>query len=542
MTVEFNVAQPGSYGEYLTRHDLRDTFELAFVPDIRELIGPVPEIFRNGGEVPPGTVKDYCYNFEGPFAGLEVAAINLRAVSEQLSPLEADIVTAFQAMFVKKDEIDERLTNLRRDIGVAAEIAGKEYSATLACLSHRHFTQALATLPPVCESAKTQISSRDIEYLRGRLLAGLPGHPQSALLVNLDAAETAFIAAANATKERSETVAAWIGAGRAAYARGQRQKAEQHYRAALALQECGEAWFQLARLRLHARDRSRARVFLAMAFVVHWSFALRAACDPMLMRRRFLLKGCIRMATRWTRQQARDALAAARADLEFLEEVQDPAFGLNRFPALTAIRNELDAIGKVPRGRTLKSAFELRKRCARASAAVARLAADYCALLAQAENEIVMRDVELAAPRPPAAIARSIADHLEAILEMPVVLVACLAFAVAWDALDAHLHVAVRISALVAGLGATVMAGLAPLGFARDWLFDKLVPPAAAWQERALERERLRLESRRRQNEIALIDRFAKLAQRFGVTRALPQAVEPIPDAAPAPLEQRLAS
>ncbi len=85
------------------------------------------------------------------------------------------------------------------------------YEAARTLMQAERFAEALAALG-------TSDDDHRIDYLRGVLLAGIPGQPRSAALIDLRAAEDAFVSATHKASFRhaAETAQCFIGAAKAA--------------------------------------------------------------------------------------------------------------------------------------------------------------------------------------------------------------------------------------------------------------------------------------------------------------------------------------
>ena len=285
MEVEFTFQRRQSYKDYLAQQHLKENFDVAVLKGIRGLVGSIEEIFKKNTDELTGALRDIRYFIDRTNAYFEIISLNLWQIAKSRRRVSASVEGGFQALFVKGDEHSPALAHLRSPEEAApvpaADWATAQYQAALDLLGASHYREALEVVRLTLAGTDQRpacTSDHRLHYLHGVLLSGAPGEQKSIELVDLAAAEQAFLTAAHATPHAQPTAAAlaYVGAGKAAYAQGRLDHAEQHYRAALAVTEhCGEAKYQMARLQTHAKDLHGVQMFLRTAFDIHWSFPSR---------------------------------------------------------------------------------------------------------------------------------------------------------------------------------------------------------------------------------------------------------------------------
>ena len=253
-------------------------------------------------------------------------------------------------------------------------------------------------------------SDHRLHYLHGVLLSGAPGERKSIEVVDLAASEQAFLAAAGTTprEQPMATALAYVGAGKAAYAQGRLKRAEQHYRAALAVAaQCGEANYQMARLRMHAKDHAGVQKFLGTAFDIHWSFALRAASEVLYFTRSALLEKCVVATTSRLVSEARRRIDTLIAGVRFLKEREDSDYAVEAIGGIDFVATSIRSVQAPMHTAGLKNAFHARKEMAATSRKLTEFAHDYCLLLRNLESLIVIRQTRHERGLQSRAIARS---------------------------------------------------------------------------------------------------------------------------------------
>jgi tetratricopeptide (TPR) repeat protein len=510
MSLEFTYTGPSSYRTYLAGLDLRDKIDIAVAKPVRAAVGAAAEIYGGDRPLLRAAVRDL--HFGGPDGPCEVLTVQLSEACAALDPA-ADVVGGFQALF------DEDAPRLRRadESGEAARLLAR--MAEL--IGRQHFAEALAfvNVVPVRHPAIWADDSR-FAWLRARLLAGIPGQPNSVAVLDLPYAERAFleIAARTADVSSAEAAAALVAAGKCAYAEGRFKTAEAHCRSALDRDPgAAEACYQLARLRRHAGDTEAVRETLAIAFGMAYGYALRAASDPLFRSDVRLLRDCAWAATGRAAAATRAALGESLARLHVLVRDADRDFPAVGLPGFAPSRDEIVARVGEPLAPTLRKALRQRKAAQATGAPLRQLARDYCALLRRNEETIARRGVERRAARDPDRVARWLTRAAEASLVG--VLIAVVAgtfdFAAAapfpaWDT---------TASASTLGLAVVVfhLWLLMHTSFLRRrtrTLFERAVAAVQAQSRARFER---RLPDRIERNRQRLLERIGRIERIFGI-------------------------
>lgn len=334
--------------------------------------------------------------------------VNLTCARAALDPVAGDVVAGFHVLFAE----DAPQTRAAAEEGEAGQLLAR--LAELA--GHQDFAEALRLVNGVL-AKNPALCSHDTRFawLRGALLAGIAGQPKSVAVLDLAAAERAFVEiSAQAGRDRSGA-AALVAAGKCAYADGRFRQAGTHRRAALK-QDPGaaEAHYQLARLRRHAGDMRAVRKNLVLSFGIGYGYALRAASDPLFGADAGLLRRCVKTAVRRATAATRDTLAGGLARLRFLVRHADPDFPAASLARFASTRDAIVSLAAEPSPATLRKALRGRTTARATCAPVTRLAEDYCALLRRNEETIVRRDAEWQAARDPSQVARWLTRGMEA--------------------------------------------------------------------------------------------------------------------------------
>ena len=408
MSIDFVYTGPSSYRIYLAGVYQRDKIDIAIAKRVRAAVGSVEEIYGRDRVALREAMRDFRYG--GADEPCEVLTVNLTYACAALGPVAGDVVGGFHALF---DEDPPRP-------GAAEDDEAARLLARLTEFTGRqHFAEALAFVNAVLvEYPAVCAGDSRFEWLRAMLLAGVAGQPKSVATLDLPAAESAFLGiAARAERDRpAESAAALVAAGKCAYAAGRFKDADTHYWSALDRDPtAAEAYYQMARLRRHAGDLRAVRESLTLAFGVDYSYALRAASDPLFGADVDLVRDCALAATHEAATASRRTLAEGRARLRFLARHADrdhPAAALDRF---APTRDEIVALGRAPAATTLRKVLLQRKAAYATRAPAMRLAQDYCTLLRQNEEAIATRGVEQRRARPaPARVARWLTSATEA--------------------------------------------------------------------------------------------------------------------------------
>ena len=409
MSVDFTYTGPSSYRTYLAGTYQREKLDVAIAKPVRAAVGSVTEIYGSERPALREALRDFRYG--RPDEPCEVLTVTLHYACAALDPVIADVIAGFHALF------DEDAPQPR---AAAEEGDAERLLARVAALTGRQqFAEALRFVNAVfVEYPAVCAQDSRFEWLRAALLAGIAGQPKSVEVLDLPAAERAFLKiAARAERARpAEAAAALVAAGKCPYAAGRFKDAEAHYWGALDRDPtAAEAYYQLARSRRHAGDMRAVRESLILAFGIKHCYALRAASDPLFRADVDLLRACAVEAARNAAKATRDTIDEGLARLRFLARHADrdfPAASIERF---APIRDEILALAGVPAATTLRKVLLQRKAACATRAPVMRLAQDYCALLRRNEEAIAHRGVERRrATRDPSRVARWLTRATEA--------------------------------------------------------------------------------------------------------------------------------
>jgi tetratricopeptide (TPR) repeat protein len=385
MSVDFLYTDTSSYRTYLAGIHQREKIDIVIAKPVRAAVGSVEDIYGSEHAPLKDALRDFRYGH--PDSPYEVLTVNLHYACAALDPIAADVVSGFQSLF--DDDLPVR--QAAADPGEAdhlteriAALAGRQQYAD----ALRFVNAVLVEYPTICAE------DRRFEWLRATLLAGIAGQPKSAAVVDLNAAERAFLKlAARAGCDRpAESAAALVAAGRCAYAGGRFSDAQAHYGGALERDpHAAEAHYQLARLGRHAGKLSLARECLVRACGIKFSFALRAASDPLFRQDVDLVRASVVAAARRAAAAARAMLREGLGLLRFLVRNSDRDFPAARLAGFAAARDGIATLAGEPAARTLRSALLQRQTAATTRPPVVRLAQDYCDLLRANEDAIALR-------------------------------------------------------------------------------------------------------------------------------------------------------
>jgi tetratricopeptide (TPR) repeat protein len=496
MAVDFTYSPRESYRDYLGRTYLRQKIDLVLSKQVRTAIGSVAELFF-GGDSKHNAIRDYQYG--GPDDRHEILTVQMYHVCATLGPLAGDLVTGFHALF------DDHTPAPPNPAGPIAD--------ALALVADQRYDEALAALGQADAGDDPRI-----DQLRAMLLGGIPGQPKSAGILDLPAAEHAYVSAARKAEATRpvEAVRALVAAGRCAYADGRFDDAAHYFGLALDRDpRSGEANYQMARLRMHAGEMSRVRDFLVLAFRASFSYALRAAGDQLFRQDPELVEDCVALATKRIVSDIRSRIAGYADLIQTLRRDGDPEFGLARLERLPDVLEQFEALKAVPEPVTLKRALCLEKRVLAFNEPLQRVARDYCVILRKAEVAVSVRGVE--EPAPPDHTAR--AHHICDVATATVMAIAAAATGASLAAIfltRAELAVEIAVVSIVA-LIAAVAVRLEPAAHAElCWFIERRwVVPRAKRQAERDERARRRMVDDNRANHRARVNR---IAARFGIS------------------------
>ncbi len=389
MAMDFAYSGPRSYRAHLAGLHQREKIDVAVATRVRAVLGSIAEIYGGKNPVLQEALRDFRY--PRPGESFETLTLHLHYACTAADPVAGGLADGFHLLFD-----DEAARHRPRASGEAEPLIAKIAALT----ARQQFGEALRFVNAVLVEYPA-LCAQDLcfERLRAALLAGVPGQPKSAQLVDLPAAERAwFNLALKAGRERpAEAAAAFVGAGKCAYAAGRLTDAERHYCAALdRAPRSGEANYQMARLRMHEGNQRAVRDFLILAFQAHFCFALRAAGDALFRGDVALVRSCAIAATRRTAHEMKVELARFLAALKFLAHNSDHDHPADQLAGFASTRAEIARLAGQRAATTLKHVLSQKKEADAQWPPVARLAGDYCALLRAQEEQIVRRGI---APR-----------------------------------------------------------------------------------------------------------------------------------------------
>ncbi|HEY2136190.1 MAG TPA: tetratricopeptide repeat protein, partial [Xanthobacteraceae bacterium] len=387
MSVDFTYLDASSYRAYLAGLHVREKIDIAIDKTVRARVGSEEEIYGREHTALREALRDFRYG--RPDETCEVLTLNLLYACAAADPAVGDVVDGFHVLF----DGDAAISEGAQPSGEPD--ADRHFERIARLMACQKYVDALQVVNAVLTEYPT-LCGADPRFarLRAVLLAGIAGQPKSAATIDLPAAELAFLDIAARATSTDAAVAAWIAAGKCAYADGRFADAGGHYCAALDRDpHTGEANYQMARLRLHAGRKRAARKFLMRAFAARFSYTLRAASDPVFRADIDLVRACVVAATRHGRRAARDALAKGLARLRFLARHGDRDHPAEALTGFAPARSALAALAREPAATTLKQALFRQKTVDAALAPVGRIARDYCDVLRANEDRIALRGV-----------------------------------------------------------------------------------------------------------------------------------------------------
>ena len=306
MSVDFIYTDASSYRAYLAGLHQREKLDIAIAKAVRAAVGAVAEIYGADRPLLREALRDFRY---APDAAREVITVNLYYACAALDPVAGDVVRAFQSLF---DDDAAQIAEPAHGGSAGASGAEQLLARVRALAARQQFAEALRLVSAILvEYPAACARDRRFEWLRAALLAGIPGQPKSAAMVDLPAAERALLQIAKRAGGgcAEEAAAALVEAGRCAYADGRFADAKTHYGRALEHDPgAAEAHYQIARLARHA-GRSRAARDVARRSRSASSSAMRCALPAI---RCFAPTSSSCAPARWQRPVARRARRAIR--------------------------------------------------------------------------------------------------------------------------------------------------------------------------------------------------------------------------------------
>ncbi len=383
-----------SYREFVEHQYLKRNIDLVVQKNIRELVGSVEEIYERNAIALRSEIED---GVQQTNHNLETITLNLEDIADTLDVINSNVVSGFQALFVKADEINSSLSHLNRSVEALIDIA--RTPAQTWALNQFDIARDLMRrklFPETLEAVNLAINGNSLNtgykfdhrfhQLRGTILLGIPGEPDSTEILDLKAAEEAFVAAARYARSDypMEAALAYVGAGKAAYADERLKDAEKNYLEALGLNQlCGEANYQLSRLRMHAGDTAQMEEYLARALNIHWSFALRAANDAVFESHVDFVQACIVKVSKRIESEIDPRVKTIIADVDFLKEKRVPNYSVYTIAQYEFDRldREVTKISQTLESKQLKNVFEARLDLPGTMTLLAEVVKKYCNFL-----------------------------------------------------------------------------------------------------------------------------------------------------------------
>ena len=403
--LEYSYSKGAGYKEFLSQNRSAANMDVVIAKNIRDAVGSIEEVYTKNTEALTSSIKDLK---EGMNENFEVVNLNLGQIAGTLDVVNSNLVTGFQALFIKADDINSSLAHINSGIGSLIEIAKtpvKTWATEQFEIARDRVRRAL--YPEALEALDLAINGHDrnpgdksdyrFHLLRGIILLGTPGEPESAEIIDLHASEAAFLLAARYARHDypKESARALIAAGKAAYAAGRLDDAERHYTETLKLEErSGEARYQLARLALQKNKPSDFETHFCWALDMHWSYAIRAAADPLFYEHQKLVDQCIAAARDKIAIETRSTLQPLRLCVEAAEQKQLPQYPIaTNFERFISMRRGIEQLFERLDGARLKSVYDLRiqanKIAPEFSHELRSIIEEYISMLRKAEGDII---------------------------------------------------------------------------------------------------------------------------------------------------------
>jgi tetratricopeptide (TPR) repeat protein len=405
--LDFSYRHRHSWGEYLDQQYLKENMNVVVAKNVREAVGSIEDIYKNDADRIGANLIDIQYSIDESNENLECISFQLEKIENTLDVLNSNIVSGFQALFVKLDELDASLAHIGRGIDTLVEITRTPiqtwsfnlYENARDAMRRKLFPEALDAIRIAINGNEFQPGYKTdyrFHHLVGVLLLGIPGEPESHALVDLNSAEQAFLLAARYAHHdnKPEAAQALVGAGKTAYAKGQLPDAHKYYLDALKCDpRCGEAYYQLARLSVDANAVDSIRHFLCEAFNIHWSFAMRASSDAQFSHLHRLVEECVHKTAERIANNVMPALNSSQSQLNYLLSKQDDAIIVTELDRFRTVRSEVDKYVGEAESRKLKPVFEVRTEIVNLPDNLKNVASEYCQKLKLHERVIVSRGV-----------------------------------------------------------------------------------------------------------------------------------------------------
>jgi tetratricopeptide (TPR) repeat protein len=388
MLTEYSYSKSFSYPEYLARGDLSGSIDIHVSKAIREAVGNVAEIYgdlQTKNDTPVAKFRG-----ESSYAGyaLEIVSANLEDAWESLNIGNANLVNAFQSIFLARDEKNPAVSHLlpadRSDGASGVEMAVELFHK-------RMFPEALSAL------GRRGEPNADRDRLLGAIRLGICGIPESVATLDLVEAEKSFLRAARNASPHVVSHSL-IGAARAAYVQGRFVEAEANLSGAIAADPtAAEAYYQMARLRLHAADLESVESFLERAFGLHWSFAMRAASDVLfVVNPGPAVSAAEAVSKRILRDQVAPGLQRLTSQVQLLADRELTRHPISTQKSYVELSSSVGHLTEASKGGRLKVAHQSRVRLSALQAGLADVCNEYTRTLLAKGADATEGDVESA--------------------------------------------------------------------------------------------------------------------------------------------------
>ena len=422
MPFEFSYLTGHSYKEYVAQQYLKENMDIVVAKNVRSAVGSIDDIYKQNKDRLSAGLTDIQCGIDRTNENLEHISFGLDRTENTLDVVNSNIINAFQALFPKVDELDASLAHIGHGIDTLIEIARNpvqtwsfnQYAIARDAMRRKLFPEALEALN-LAINGNDQHSGYKTEFrfhqLRGVVLLGIPGEPETLDLIDLKAAENAFLLAARYARHDHPTEAAQalVGAGKAAHADERLADAVKYFIEAVEIdQRCGEANYQLARLTVYAKRPDLLERFLCAAFDIHWSFAIRAASDAQFASLESFVEKCVRLSTVKMAEQIQRSIYKIATDVEFLNEnsaAECPIDNINQYHPIIA---DFRASVENSKSGLLKNVFDARAQSRTIPTRITDLVRSYCSLLTAQQDDIAQRKHKVKSKEEPTLRAKII--------------------------------------------------------------------------------------------------------------------------------------
>jgi hypothetical protein len=147
----------------------------------------------------------------------------------------------------------------------------------------------------------------------------------------------------------------------------------------------------MARLAAESNSTDSLAYFLSAAFDVHWSFAIRAASDPLLLPHADLIERCVRTTAERIAQKTLPEIEVTRSKLSVIENHQDELLTVVHLEDFRNIRSKVTTILDKTKEGLLKSVIEARIESVYIPNEMRVMVNRYCEQLRSGESAIAAR-------------------------------------------------------------------------------------------------------------------------------------------------------